>query len=341
MVFVSDSRFCVRSVCIALVLCWSASAGAASAPRLASPKFVTSVANEGGPARDLEAALQEEVDALRSRLSIPVAVSASIVEVNPLLVSVEASKDAAGAFLLSFERRFLANLTADELRAVIAHELGHVWIFTHHPYLQTERLANDVAMRVVSRESLEHVYAKVWQQGGTRRATSSASSATRVGTPRLHIRTQASKGVAAFSVYPHPAGCSAGACKSLQMGGCMRRALSFGKVMLALAFAFAVPGSASAQVINGEVFGRVTDQTDAVLPGATITLTGPALIQPMTVVAAESGGYRFARVPIGTYTRARRAARLQQRAARGHHRPGRPQRRAQPQAEPSRRCRKR
>ena len=168
MVFVSDSRFCARSVCVALLLCWNVSAGAASAPRLASPKFVTIVANEGGPPRDLEAALQEEVDALRSRLSIPVAVSASIVEVNPLLVSVEASKDAAGVFQLSFERRFLANLTADELRAVIAHELGHVWIFTHHPYLQTERLANDVAMRVVSRESLEHVYAKVWQQSGTK-----------------------------------------------------------------------------------------------------------------------------------------------------------------------------
>ena len=36
--------------------------------------------------------------------------------------------------------------------------------------------------------------------------------------------------------------------------------------------------------------GKVSDQTDAVLPGATVTV-GPALIQPMTVVAAESGGY--------------------------------------------------
>ena len=33
---------------------------------------------------------------------------------------------------------------------------------THHPYLQTEQLANQIAMRVVSRESLDSVYGKVW-----------------------------------------------------------------------------------------------------------------------------------------------------------------------------------
>jgi hypothetical protein len=51
---------------------------------------------------------------------------------------------------------------------VVAHELGHVWIFTHHPYLQTERLADTVAMRVVSRKSLDRVYAKVWERGGAK-----------------------------------------------------------------------------------------------------------------------------------------------------------------------------
>jgi predicted Zn-dependent protease len=57
-------------------------------------------------------------------------------------------------------------LTPDELEAAIAHELGHVWVFTHHPYLQTEELANQIAMRAVSRESLERVYGKVWERGG-------------------------------------------------------------------------------------------------------------------------------------------------------------------------------
>ena len=60
--------------------------------------------------------------------------------------------------------------------------------------------------------------------------------------------------------------------------------------------------SASGQVLRGEIFGRVTDGTDAVLPGASVTISGPALLQPMVVQSANSGGYRFPNVPIGTYT---------------------------------------
>ena len=71
-------------------------------------------------------------------------------------------------FLLSVEAAFLDQLTDDELEAAIAHELGHLWVFTHHPYLQTEELANQIAMRVVSRESLERVYVKVWGRLGTK-----------------------------------------------------------------------------------------------------------------------------------------------------------------------------
>jgi len=53
-----------------------------------------------------------------------------------------------------------------KIEAAIAHELGHVWIFSHHPYLQTEQLANRIAMRAVSRDSLQRVYAKLWERGG-------------------------------------------------------------------------------------------------------------------------------------------------------------------------------
>ena len=90
------------------------------------------------------------------------AVSVELVAVNPLRASVEPVKGAAWTFRLSLEQSFLEQLTQVELRAVIAHELGHVWIYTHHPYLQTEQLANQIAMRVVSRESLDSVYGKVW-----------------------------------------------------------------------------------------------------------------------------------------------------------------------------------
>ena len=47
-----------------------------------------------------------------------------------------------------------------------AHELGHVWIYTHHPYEQSERYANDIALRVINRAALEPVYVKVWKRTG-------------------------------------------------------------------------------------------------------------------------------------------------------------------------------
>jgi hypothetical protein len=112
--------------------------------------------------------VQSIVDELKERLAIPSAVTVSVVTSNPLLVSVEPARSDRGTFEMTFEEAFLAQLDDEELRAVIAHELGHVWIFTHHPYLHTERLANTVAMRVVTRESLERVYGKVWERGGAK-----------------------------------------------------------------------------------------------------------------------------------------------------------------------------
>jgi len=109
--------------------------------------------------------IQQVVDDYRARLTLPNGVRVSVVSQNSLMVSVEA--DDAGSFLLSLEEDFVAALTEDELRAVIAHELGHVWIFTHHPYLQTEKLANDIARRLVTRETLVSVYEKLWKRQGT------------------------------------------------------------------------------------------------------------------------------------------------------------------------------
>jgi hypothetical protein len=58
--------------------------------------------------------------------------------------------------------------------------------------------------------------------------------------------------------------------------------------------------SAAAQ--TQEVFGNVTDATGAALPGVTVTLTSPSLIQPQTTVTVDAGAYRFPNIPIGTYT---------------------------------------
>ena len=113
-------------------------------------------------------ALQELVDVLKAQLGIDVTVSAAIVPTNPLLVSVQPVGGGRTTFQMAFEERFLIGLDEDDLKAAIAHELGHVWIYTHHPYLHTERLANTVAMRVVPRASLARVYHKLWEREGTK-----------------------------------------------------------------------------------------------------------------------------------------------------------------------------
>jgi hypothetical protein len=105
---------------------------------------------------------QRVVDLLRGRLGITAAVSVTLVDRDPRVMSVRASREVRGTFDLSIDRGFVANLPAAQLEAALAHELGHVWISTHHPYLQTEQLANRVAMRVVPRERLVEVYRALW-----------------------------------------------------------------------------------------------------------------------------------------------------------------------------------
>jgi hypothetical protein len=120
-------------------------------------------AEELTPERDR---VQHVVDDSRARLGIPQEVRVSIVATNALVVSVQPHSVQPGVFVLSFEQEFLQQLSDDEIAAVVAHELGHVWIFTHHPYLQTEQLANQIAMRLVARDTLEPIYDKLWKRLG-------------------------------------------------------------------------------------------------------------------------------------------------------------------------------
>src|SRR5262245_49653478 len=101
---------------------------------------------------------------------MPQHVQISIVSTDERMVSVQRIRESAGAdqiFIIRFDQSFLDGLSDEELEAAIAHELGHVWISSHHPYLQTEALANEIAMRVVSRDSMKKVYAKLWLHLGT------------------------------------------------------------------------------------------------------------------------------------------------------------------------------
>jgi hypothetical protein len=135
---------------------------------LALATALSSAAERAPVSGAAEKKLQSLVSNLKRRLSISVAVVVSIVPRDPLIMSVKPPAGPEDPFVLSIDAAFLDQLTDDELEAALAHELGHLWVFTHHPYLQTEELANQIAMRVVSRESLERVYAKVWARGGTK-----------------------------------------------------------------------------------------------------------------------------------------------------------------------------
>src|SRR5262249_2863024 len=73
-------------------------------------------------------------------------------------------------------------------------------------------------------------------------------------------------------------------------------------IVLALVALFATGVMANAQSQTGEIFGRVTDQSGAVLPGVTVTLTAPHLLQPLIAVTSETGTYQFPRLEIGSYT---------------------------------------
>ena len=102
----------------------------------------------------------------RERLGIAVAVPVAIIDKNERLASVRPIPGRSDAYLLEVDAAFLASLTDEEKRAIVAHELGHVWIFTHHPFIQSEPLANEQAERLVAQGSLERVYRKVWALGG-------------------------------------------------------------------------------------------------------------------------------------------------------------------------------
>src|SRR5579864_6544198 len=160
---------CARTgVLLLLTLATQVAARAAGPPGDIVPSSVSTPARRSDATIAPTRTVQLVVDDLRKRLSIPQEVVVTVIQHDALLVSVERRPEQPGAFTLSFERDFLEGLSEAELTAVAAHELGHVWIFTHFPYLQTEELANEVALRVVSRESLDEVYEKVWKRTGTK-----------------------------------------------------------------------------------------------------------------------------------------------------------------------------
>ena len=71
-------------------------------------------------------------------------------------------------------------------------------------------------------------------------------------------------------------------------------------LMVGLSLAFA--GVTHAQNQTGQVFGQVMDASGAVMPGVKVTLTSPAILQPLVLTTSEAGSYQFPGIPIGTYS---------------------------------------
>ena len=73
------------------------------------------------------------------------------------------------------------------------------------------------------------------------------------------------------------------------------------KMALALCVAALVSGAgvSAAQDFRGRINGTVTDNSGAVLPGVTVTASGPALIQPQVQVSGAEGDFRFLALPPG------------------------------------------
>ena len=70
-------------------------------------------------------------------------------------------------------------------------------------------------------------------------------------------------------------------------------------VLLAAILAFAATSGYAQQ--PGQIFGKVTDATGAVMPGATVTLSGNVLLQPMVATSSATGTYQFPGLAVGVY----------------------------------------
>src|SRR5512134_4112997 len=79
----------------------------------------------------------------------------------------------------------------------------------------------------------------------------------------------------------------------------MKRTLHATTLAGALALALAAP--ALAQRTTGAISGTVKDSSGAVLPGATVSVSGANIVGTQTALTNEHGFYRFLNLPPGDY----------------------------------------
>lgn len=112
--------------------------------------------------------LAEVASGLAAELGVLRRVEVVVVTRNDLVVSVAPLPKAEEGYQVVFDERFFEKLNDEEIAAAIAHEMGHVWIYTHFPFLQTEALANEIALKVAPRKTMESLYDKLWAYTGVK-----------------------------------------------------------------------------------------------------------------------------------------------------------------------------
>ena len=76
----------------------------------------------------------------------------------------------------------------------------------------------------------------------------------------------------------------------------------FTAILLAIAAIFAMPVDSFGQTFRGGINGTVTDQSGAVVPGATVEATESSTGVSHKTVTSSAGAYIFQDMPLGAYT---------------------------------------
>src|SRR5690349_7704620 len=81
----------------------------------------------------------------------------------------------------------------------------------------------------------------------------------------------------------------------------MRRAFVFALALLLLPVTVPLAFAQAVNARTGAINGKVTDASDAVMPGVTVTITSPSQMGTRTAVTDSDGTYRFTAVTPGNY----------------------------------------
>src|SRR5437867_1936280 len=74
-----------------------------------------------------------------------------------------------------------------------------------------------------------------------------------------------------------------------------------GAALVALAVLTAAGRASAGQETVAGITGTVTDESQSIVPGVTVTVTSPSLQGARDAVTDEQGKYRISPLPIGTY----------------------------------------